>query len=102
AGADTQERMTALHWLLFVAAVLATVAVCYVVAIPILAWLLPRREPRAIVRRLEPDVIVIIPAHDMEGFIERCVRSLRACEYPESKLTIVVAADHCSDKTAER
>jgi 1,2-diacylglycerol 3-beta-glucosyltransferase len=43
---------------------------------------------------------VVIPAHDEEALIGRCVASLRAQEYPSSAYDIVVIADNCTDGTA--
>jgi 1,2-diacylglycerol 3-beta-glucosyltransferase len=43
---------------------------------------------------------VLVPAHDEEALIGRCVASLRAQTYPHSLHRIVVIADNCSDRTA--
>jgi cellulose synthase/poly-beta-1,6-N-acetylglucosamine synthase-like glycosyltransferase len=45
---------------------------------------------------------VVVPAHDEEGQIARCVESLRACEQPPNGARIIVVADNCQDRTAER
>lgn len=42
---------------------------------------------------------VLVPAHDEEALIGRCVASLRAQTYPHSLYRIVVIADNCSDRT---
>lgn len=47
-----------------------------------------------------PRVVVIVPSHNMEAVIDRCIESVRACNYPRERLTIVVVADHCTDSTA--
>jgi cellulose synthase/poly-beta-1,6-N-acetylglucosamine synthase-like glycosyltransferase len=49
-----------------------------------------------------PTIAVIVPAHNMEMVIVRCVESLKACRYPVKKFEIVVVADHCTDETAVR
>ncbi len=51
-------------------------------------------------RRLRFDVIV--PAHDEELGIERTVRSLLALDWPRDRFRVLVVADNCSDRTAER
>jgi glycosyltransferase involved in cell wall biosynthesis len=45
-------------------------------------------------------VVVLVPAHDEEALIARCVRSLFAQTYPRELIEIVVIADNCSDDTA--
>jgi hypothetical protein len=45
---------------------------------------------------------VIVPAHDEEAGIASCVSALLACEAPPNGARIVVVADNCSDRTAER
>src|SRR5215468_7419304 len=45
-------------------------------------------------------VAVIVPAHDEELVIERCIRSLQTQSYPRGRYEIVVIADNCSDDTA--
>ncbi len=45
---------------------------------------------------------VIVPAHDEEAGIADTVRSIAATDYPAELRRIVVVADNCSDRTAER
>src|SRR5262245_29752724 len=45
---------------------------------------------------------VIVPAHDEEKQIARCVKSVLACEQPPNGVRIVVVADNCADRTADR
>ena len=45
---------------------------------------------------------VIVPAHDEEQNIAATVVSLLAVEYPRNRFRVVVVADNCSDRTAER
>ncbi|MBI3795412.1 MAG: glycosyltransferase family 2 protein [Deltaproteobacteria bacterium] len=45
---------------------------------------------------------VVVPAHNEEGGIQRCVTSLRACEPLGEYFSIVVVADNCTDATAAR
>jgi hypothetical protein len=44
--------------------------------------------------------VVLVPAHDEELLIGRCVRSLKAQTYPGALVQIVVVADNCGDGTA--
>lgn len=45
---------------------------------------------------------VVVPAHDEEALIGRCVRSLLAQSYPAGLFRVVVVADNCEDSTAAR
>ncbi len=47
-------------------------------------------------------IAVLIPAHNEEMLIARCVQSLLAQSYPAHLRRIVVIADNCTDNTAER
>jgi len=44
-----------------------------------------------------PLISVVIPAHNEEGVIDACLRSVRGQEYP--KLEIIVVMDRCTDGT---
>ena len=46
-----------------------------------------------------PRITVIIPAHDEELVLAQTLESLRAQNYPENRLEIVVVADNCTDAT---
>ncbi len=58
------------------------------------------RPPLASARRLRFDVVV--PAHDEEAGIKRTVRNLRSLDWPRDRFRVLVVADNCSDRTAER
>jgi GT2 family glycosyltransferase len=45
---------------------------------------------------------VVVPAHDEELGVAETVRSLQRLEYPGDRFRVVVVADNCSDRTAER
>jgi cellulose synthase/poly-beta-1,6-N-acetylglucosamine synthase-like glycosyltransferase len=45
---------------------------------------------------------VIVPAHDEESTITETVRSLLGLAYPSELYRVVVVADNCRDRTAER
>ncbi len=50
----------------------------------------------------EPEpLLFLVPAHDEELLIERCVRSLTGMDYPPDLLSVLVVADNCTDATAE-
>lgn len=49
-----------------------------------------------------PGFSVIIPAHNEEKYVERCIRSIkRAARYYGGKTEIIVVCNRCTDKTAE-
>lgn len=50
--------------------------------------------------REEPRLLFLVPAHDEELMISKCVRSLVDMEYPVTSRQIVVIADNCTDATA--
>jgi 1,2-diacylglycerol 3-beta-glucosyltransferase len=43
---------------------------------------------------------VLVPAHDEEASIARCVRSLLDQDYPRDLFEVIVIADNCTDQTA--
>ena len=95
--------MIVLEVLLVFLAVVAGFWAIYLMLLPLLAVLVPTRideTARVPVAEL-PSVAVIIPAHDMEQVVGRCLNSLKVCRYPDGKLELYVVADHCSDDTAE-
>jgi hypothetical protein len=61
--------------------------------------LLPRRKERTGPLGRTPRLAVIVPAHDEELGIARCVESLLASD---PHVDVVVVADNCSDATAAR
>ncbi len=72
----------------------------YVIAMPLIArWrrVAPLRAAPSL-----PTVVVIVPAHDMEAHVDRCVAALQASDYPADRLSILVVADHCRDQTTMR
>jgi len=46
-----------------------------------------------------PTISIVIPAHNEEGVIDACLRSVRAQDYP--RLEIIIVMDRCTDSTAE-
>ncbi|MGC4093533.1 MAG: glycosyltransferase family 2 protein [Polyangiaceae bacterium] len=49
-----------------------------------------------------PFFSLVVPAHNEESGIARTVESLLGVDYPRDQFQVVVVADNCSDKTAER
>jgi 1,2-diacylglycerol 3-beta-glucosyltransferase len=49
-----------------------------------------------------PRLLYLIPAHNEEEMISSCVASVLAQSYPRGRVTALVLADNCSDRTAER
>jgi hypothetical protein len=45
-------------------------------------------------------VALLVPAHDEEASIARCVRSLLDQDYPRELFAVIVIADNCTDRTA--
>lgn len=59
------------------------------------------RPPAAVDDDALPTVVVAVAARDEERTIGRCLRALQALDYPADRLTIAVADDHSTDRTAE-
>jgi 1,2-diacylglycerol 3-beta-glucosyltransferase len=85
-------------------------AVLLLLALPVLAaaaWLAllavlarPRPPPPEVAPRTR--FAVVVPAHDEEAGIGRTVENLRAAAWPAERRRVLVVADNCSDRTAER
>lgn len=76
----------------------ALFSAAYLLLLTLLSAAVPM--PAASSRRLK--FAVIVPAHNEEGGIASTVASLRQLDWPASGMRIVVVADNCTDKTAER
>jgi putative glycosyltransferase (exosortase G-associated) len=61
-----------------------------------------RRRQRAIEDWELPRASVIVPCHNEEAVIDRCLNSIKAQDYPSDKLEIIVVDDGSTDETAER
>lgn len=79
----------------------ATLPVVLELALLTPASLLPRRRARSTETHSRFRLAVVIPAHDEELLIARCVASLRTSAAGTST-RVVVVAHNCSDRTAER
>jgi len=87
-----------LSWALAVLAVPVLAAAAYLGALAALARALPPPPASTTRRRFA----FVVPAHDEEAGIAATVRSLLAVRYPASLFRVLVVADNCRDRTAER
>lgn len=49
-----------------------------------------------------PRVTVVVPAHNEERVIRETVRAILGLHYPVDRLEVLIYADNCQDRTAER
>lgn len=77
----------------FVAAALSL----YLLTLALAAWRSPRPQS-AVGSRSR--LAVIVPAHDEEQLVGRCVASLLEQTYPIQRYRVIVVADNCTDATA--
>jgi cellulose synthase/poly-beta-1,6-N-acetylglucosamine synthase-like glycosyltransferase len=86
---------------------ISMLAAAGIMAVPAMVFLL------ALVRRSAAPVagaddgqlrrlLFLVSAHNEEVLIGECVRSLVGVDYPADRLLVVVIANNCSDRTAER
>ncbi|MCP4677567.1 MAG: glycosyltransferase family 2 protein [Deltaproteobacteria bacterium] len=69
---------------------------------PALVQVLSRLKPRTIEKKpIEPDVSIVLAAHNEEASIGRKLENLLELDYPQNKKEIVVACDGSTDRTAE-
>ena len=66
-----------------------------------LAGLPPDSPTRRDLTRPLSRLVVLIPAHNEELLIARCVGSLMLQTYPPDRVRVIVVADNCDDRTAE-
>ena len=64
-------------------------------------WRVRRREPPP-PPDTWPTVSVIVPARNEADAIDSCLDHLRACDYPDDKMEVIVVDDFSTDGTAER
>ncbi len=90
--------MTLLDAVLWLAALPVLLATGYLFLLTVCSW--PKLLPRSVAPQLKFDLIV--PAHDEESGVAQTVESLLAVDYPASLRRVIVVADNCTDRTAER
>ena len=95
-------------WLTFLSIILAAIALTLL--LPTLSDLLSvatigvgrGRRPTARAEGSPPwRLLFLVPAHNEELLIERCVTSLMSLDYPAELRSVLVVADNCTDRTAE-
>jgi hypothetical protein len=100
-GSSGDAARVAVELVLVVAGGLAAAVAAYQLVIAIAAHVYERRHAR---RAPGPQpaarVVVLIPAHDEEGLIARCLDTLGRQTYPRALYELVVIADNCTDETA--
>jgi hypothetical protein len=89
--------MNAFDFLFVVIGLLLAAAAAYLL-VPAVVALFYREQQRA--AGGETRVVVLVPAHDEERTIARCIESLQHQDYPAARREIVVIADNCTDGTA--
>ena len=95
--------MTPLNLLLFLVGLIACFWALYLLVVPLLVA--GRRES---IKRIDesdseyPLIVVLVPAHEMERFVGRCVRSIIGCGYPRDRVEVFVIADNCTDETVDQ
>lgn len=95
------NMMTAMRVLQALLALFTVSWTLYVLCMPLAARL--RRPQTAPITSCDlPTVAIIVPAHNMAMDIEACVTAILTSDYPADHIKLYVAADHCTDDTAER
>ena len=61
----------------------------------------PRPQAAPLSLRAEPTVSVVIPTHNRQQLLERCLHALSFQTYPAAYLDVRVVADGCTDGTVE-
>lgn len=97
--------MIIIHWIVFIAALLPMVILSAIVFDELLVlgcFLLNkfRRKSTENTEAVLQNYALIISAHNEEKVISSLVDSIRKQNYPESKYSIFVVADNCTDNTA--
>lgn len=60
-----------------------------------------RVKPEILPLEDEPKVSIVIPVKNEEFFMDQCVKSLKALDYPSDKLEVIFADGRSEDRTAE-
>jgi len=100
AGLPGVGSRNALRWLFWVSGLLMVYThVGYPLLIRVWARLLPRPPRRG---AIEPDVSLLIVAHDEAANIAARIDNVLSLDYPADRLEIVLASDGSADDTVER
>ncbi|HKA09597.1 MAG TPA: WecB/TagA/CpsF family glycosyltransferase [Candidatus Dormibacteraeota bacterium] len=87
----------ALGVLLTILGLPGTLAGLYLLTVALASF---RSIPPAATTDVRPRLAVLVPAHDEEALIGRCLTSLSEQTYPRELYRVVVIADNCSDGTS--
>jgi 1,2-diacylglycerol 3-beta-glucosyltransferase len=88
----------ALGLVLLAAGLPAAAAALYLFALALASF---RRPPASPPAGADQRLAVLVPAHDEEALVGRCIASLREQSHPGSRSRVIVVADNCTDRTAE-
>jgi cellulose synthase/poly-beta-1,6-N-acetylglucosamine synthase-like glycosyltransferase len=61
---------------------------------------LPRPRNRLALPEVLPEIVVVVPAHNEQDYIQRTVASLKAAARDYGPARVLVVADNCDDRTA--
>lgn len=91
--------LTLLEWVLWVSVAMVVLGVVGYPALLALSWPFMRRT--RVFDGSEPDVTLVIAAHNEEGTIAAKLQNSLELRYPRDRLEIVVASDGSTDRTDE-
>jgi glycosyltransferase involved in cell wall biosynthesis len=82
---------------------LSIIVICYVyLGYPMVIWVLARVRNRSVKKGdIEPNVSILISAHNEEESIQATIENKLALDYPRKRLEIIVVSDGSTDRTEE-
>ena len=83
------------------AAALGVLPAAWTLYLAVLSVAALRRTPAAPGVGAAARLVVLVPAHDEQELLGRCLDSLAAQDLPASSYRLVVVADNCTDRTAD-
>jgi hypothetical protein len=86
-----------------VAAIYLVVWAVYLLVMPVLAVISPAvaKREKNLPRKRSPRIAIIVPAHEKESCIDRCIETLRSANHLRVKVQIFVVADQCLYRTSD-
>jgi cellulose synthase/poly-beta-1,6-N-acetylglucosamine synthase-like glycosyltransferase len=99
ATADSAGIRTVLSLIVGGAGVLVSAPAIYLAALSIAAVSGP--VPGGDGTGRPPQLAVLVPAHNEEELLGRCLESLADQDYPDESYSVIVIADNCTDRTAD-
>ena len=99
ATADSAGIRTVLSLIVGGAGVLVSAPAIYLAALSVAAVSGPVPCGDGTGRR--PQLAVLVPAHNEEALLGRCLESLADQDYPDESYSVIVIADNCTDRTAD-